>query len=74
MTNLEKLINYSVEELADFLAELDEFNVISDSRYCLEVCPKRLNNKCSSDIDRCISEMNKKECIIAWLNHEVEGE
>ncbi len=79
MTNYEKIIGSSVEKLAELINESDEYNYVANTLYCIETCPLRTKNGCSrlddleEDEGSCLKK-SKIDCIIDWLNTEVNEE
>ena len=78
MTNYEKIKQSSINDLAQFLAEIEgDGGPISDEKYCGDVCVFRAKEGkgCTIGEDEPLPcmELTRKECIHAWLNANAEG-
>lgn len=69
MTNFEAIKNYTLEEMAKFIAEHDNNCDIANGKYCLEICDQRVKGRCKHD--ECVrSDMTDEECVREWLKAE----
>lgn len=71
MNNYEKIMNFTIDELVEFLEELQgDSGILSDEKYCGEACPHKDKEKksCRFDDDNlpCM-ELTNAECIKRWL-------
>lgn len=74
MTNYEKIVGMSVEDMTSFLAKCDTNHSISDSLYC-RICEHHVKGTYHCDVpdnkELPCMDLTDEECVRRWLEHEI---